>query len=275
MTATRTEVIELRDPRDAARRIPVWIHRPANFAPDGRVVIVLHGMSRDARAYCEAWAPEAERHGFLVVAPEFPATDYPTARDYNFGNVLAPDGSLMPRPQWLFPVIENIVDRARQVAGGRATYCLYGHSAGGQVVHRLAALWWSERIELAITANSGSYSVPSLDVCYPFGLGGTGLEEKDLLALLARPLVVLLGARDNDPQHPSLPRNAEAARQGPHRLARGRHYFALARQLARHSGVALGWRIALADDVGHAHAEMAPHAARLYAGAQPDQVRSR
>jgi poly(3-hydroxybutyrate) depolymerase len=28
--------------------MPVWYHRPQGFAPDGRVVVVMHGLRRDA-----------------------------------------------------------------------------------------------------------------------------------------------------------------------------------------------------------------------------------
>jgi hypothetical protein len=38
-------------------------------------------------------------------------------------------------------------------------------------------------------------------------------------------VVYLLGERDNDPAHRALDRSCAALAQGPHRLARGRHYF--------------------------------------------------
>ena len=165
------------------------------------------------------------------------------------------------------PIIDPIFDFVRREAGAeRPSFCLYGHSAGGQFVHRLVSLAWSPRIELAISANAGSYSLPRFDVDYPFGLGGTGLSPSALPDLLVRPLVVLVGDRDNDPQHRNLPRHPEAMRQGPHRYARGRHYVDAARQAAATAGVALCWRLAVAPGVGHSNAGMAPFAARLCAG---------
>ena len=39
------------------------------------------------------------------------------------------------------------------------------------------------------------------------------------------PLAVVLGEQDNDPFHKHLNRSERAMIQGPHRLARGRHFF--------------------------------------------------
>ena len=259
--------LDMADPRGRGRRIPVWLYRPARFAPDGHIVIVMHGLRRDASDYCAAWAQEAERHGLLVVAPEFTDEAYPSAREYNHGDVLAADGRLRPRSEWLFPIIDPVFDFVRRETGAeRSRFCLYGHSAGGQFVHRLASLAWSPRIELAISANAGSYSLPRFDVDYPFGLGGMGLPQAALPELLARPLVVLVGARDNDPDHPNLPRHPAAMRQGPHRYARGLHYVESARAAAAAAGVALRWRLVVVPGVGHSNAGIAPFAARLCAG---------
>jgi len=255
--------VDVLDPR-GGRAVPVWLHRPAGLAADARVVIVMHGMSRNAEAYLEAWVPEAERRGFVVAAPEFDARSYPTAREYNEGDVLTEAGALRPRAEWLFPVVDRIFERVREAAGLAAeSYCLYGHSAGAQLVHRLVTLAWSPRIELAISANAGAYCMPRLDVAYPFGLGGTGFEQSDLPALLARPLVVLLGSGDTDPAHPALPRHPAALEQGEHRYARGQAYLAAGREAARALGVECRWRLEIAPGVGHVHAAMAPFAARL------------
>lgn len=51
----------------------------------------------------------------------------------------------------------------------------------------------------------------------------------------SRPLLLLLGDADIDADHPQLPREPDAMKQGPHRFARGHHYFETARrEAARH-----------------------------------------
>src|SRR3546814_9157712 len=78
-------------------------------------------------------------------------------------------------------------------------------------------------IDIAISANAGSYTMPVVDVDYPFGLRGAPVDEAGLKRALAMPLVVLLGTADNDPHHPSLPDQPEAMAQGPYRLRSEEH----------------------------------------------------
>src|SRR3546814_15764648 len=58
-------------------------------------------------------------------------------------------------------------------------------------------------------------------------------------------------------------RSPEAMRQGPHRLARGRTYFRVARETAAAMGARFGWELVTVPDVGHSNGKLAPHAARI------------
>lgn len=260
-------LIEFADPRTGpARRIPIWLYRPRELALSAPPALVLHGMSRNADTYREAWADSADRYGFAVAAPEFSKADYPDALDYNFGNMIAPGGEPIPRQQWLFPLIDQIYLRVRdelRLDGER--YYLYGHSAGAQLVHRLLTFAWSPRIACAISANAGSYTMPVFDVDYPFGLRGTPFTAADLPHLLARPLTVLLGEDDNDAEHENLPRQPGPMAQGPHRFARGQRYFHTARGIAAELRLPLAWRLATVPGVSHSNPGMAPAAAALFA----------
>ena len=253
------------DPRPGrGGEIPVHTYRPATFAPGSPVVVVMHGRVRNGAEYRDWWSAEADRRGFLVIAPEFAEAQYAHPHDYNLGSMVRADGSWRPREEWLFPVIDHVFEDARRRFGAtRERYFLFGHSAGGQLVHRWATFAWSPRIELAIAANAGHYTMPLADVPFPHGTGGTSLGDDDLRALFQRPLVILLGDADTDPRHFQLPSEPADLLQGPHRLARGRNYFATAAREAERLGVRLAWRIATAPGVAHVAADVAPHAARL------------
>ena len=54
---------------------------------------------------------------------------------------------------------------------------LWGHSAGGQFVHRALATQDSAQFEAAGAGNAGWYTMPTLDRPYPEGLGGIGLTR--------------------------------------------------------------------------------------------------
>jgi hypothetical protein len=78
---------------------------------------------------------------------------------------------------------------------------------------------------------------------------------------LQKPVVVLLGTADNDPNHPSIPKGPEPEAQGLHRFARGLNYFKFASEQAVRLHVPFGWRIATAPGVAHSNTEMATFAA--------------
>jgi poly(3-hydroxybutyrate) depolymerase len=256
----------LADPRPGPRReITVFTHRPASFTPDSPVVLVIHGRGRNGADYRDWWVESSERHGALIVTPEFSERHYPHPDAYNYGGMFSPDRRLNPRAEWLWSVIDQVFEEARRRAASRAErYSLFGHSAGGQVVHRLATFGWSQRIERAIAANSGAYTMPELQAEFPYGLGGTGSDEATLRALLARPLMVLLGEADNDPNHDQLPREPAAMKQGPHRFARGHHYFEAGKRAAERLGVSFGWRLATVPGADHSGKLMSPAAARHF-----------
>ncbi|HEX4780082.1 MAG TPA: hypothetical protein VH301_04970 [Usitatibacter sp.] len=259
----------LRDPRPSPEReITVYTYRPEAWVADAPILIVMHGRKRNGEEYRDQWAETAERHGFLLVVPEFNEAQYPPPHEYNYGAMVDRDGLMRPRAEWLFPAIDEAFREVRRRARStREGYILYGHSAGGQLVHRLSTFAWPPSMERAVSANAGSYTMPSAEEGFPFGIGGTGLGDEALRAFLARPLLVMLGDRDVDPQDAHLPREQGAMRQGPHRFARGHRYLEVAAREAKRLGVPLAWRIAVAPGVAHDNHAMAPHVAReLFGG---------
>jgi poly(3-hydroxybutyrate) depolymerase len=257
------------DPRPGPRReITLFMHRPASWTPAAPVLLVMHGQARNGRAYREGWIAAAEARGFLVAVPEFSKAHYPGSHDYNYGDMMTPDGRQRPRELWAFGLVDRIFEDLRARAGSeRERYFLFGHSAGGQIVHRLMTFAPSPLIEHALAANSGSYTLPVFDEVFPFGLGGTAITEAERRALFGRPMTILLGDADSDPDHVQLPRDPGAMRQGPHRFARGLNYFALACREAAAAGVPLAWKLRIAPGIAHSNPGMAPFAAReLFGG---------
>jgi poly(3-hydroxybutyrate) depolymerase len=252
------------DPRPGpARRVDVFTYRPSSFTAASPVLFVMHGRNRNGEEYRNWFAPVAERHGFLAVAPSFSEEQYAHPYEYNYGNVIRADGTWKPREEWIDVVVEALFDEVVRRSGStQARYAIFGHSAGAQLVHRMATLAWPARLERAVSANAGSYTMPSAEDRYPFGIAGSPVGDAELRVLFSRDLLVLLGDADNDPAHYQLPTEPEAMRQGPHRFARGQRYMEVARREARRLGVALEWRMAVAPGVAHVAALMAPHAGR-------------
>lgn len=261
--------------------ITVFFHRPAGAGRDARVVIALHGLLRQGAAVREAWRTLAEQHGFIVVVPQFDATGYRGSLHYNTGRVMV-DGQATPPASWSFAVIEEVFDavRARWDLSA-ASYGLYGHSAGGQFVHRFALLMPTARADRLVAANAGWYTLPTAEAGYPWGLQGLaafqgderGDERSALCRAFARPLLLLIGERDDDPAHEQLNRSPQAMAQGANRVARADHFFAVAQQRAAALGCPLSWTLQRVPDVGHEFDRMGAAAAAHLAAPRAEPAR--
>ena len=249
---------------NADRPITIWYHRPQAFTADSPILFVMHGVQRNGRDYRDAWVPHTEPRGALLVVPEFSRVAYPGAAWYNLGNTVGPDGKPNPAERWSYQALEHAFDAIRAATGSRrAGYLLYGHSAGGQYVHRVVTFMPALRIERAVAANPGWYTLPSAESRFPHGLAGSPIGEADLARAFARPLTLLLGEADTDPNDPSLNRDPETMKQGAYRFVRGNNYFSQVEAAAKRLGVPFAWRKATVPNVGHDNALMAPAAARL------------
>lgn len=250
-----------------AELLEVYTYRPARWSVNDKVLIVMHGRGRDADRYRDQWQRQAEAANLLLVVPRFSSTKFPGRLFYNFGNVVDSQNVAKPRAQWTFGVIDRVFAEARKRSGAtRETYGLFGHSAGAQFVHRYLLLAEATKAEFIVPANAGSYSMPTRDVAFPFGIGGVPVTDDDLRKALQRPVVILLGDRDIDPNHRSLPRDPPAQAQGPHRLARGTAFFNAARAEAERLGVPFAWKRIEVPGVAHSNDGMAAYAVSLFAG---------
>jgi poly(3-hydroxybutyrate) depolymerase len=245
----------------AGKTMPVWYYLPDEVKPDAPVLIVMHGVKRDAERYRDEWLPHARERGFILLVPEFSETNFPGSNSYSLGGMTDDKGQPNPREQWSFSFLEPIFDSVKAATGNRCEkYFLYGHSAGAQFVHRFLYFVPNSRVARAVAANAGWWTMPDLSVEFPYGLGSSSLDEFALKEIFQRPLVILLGTADTDPGHPHLRRTPEAMAQGSHRLARGRFFFTEGQLIAAALNVPFSWSLSYAPDVGHVDAAMAPFA---------------
>ncbi len=222
-------------------------------------------MKRNGDEYRDFWIDAADRHDLLIVAPTFSDEHFPEAETYNNGMVKAADGSTAQPESWTYHVPARVaaaLTRAGVMAEGKAR--IFGHSAGGQFLHRMVSLVGFGPFRSVIAANAGWYSLPTLGAEFPAGLGGIGLGEGDLRRLLAADLWILAGQKDCEAAAENLPSSPEAQAQGPGRLQRARHYVEQGRAAAAALGVAFGWRITEVPGVDHDGNAMGRAAAGLW-----------
>ena len=242
----------------------VFYQLPAQVKPDTPVLIVIHGVQRDADVYRDEWARRAVDKGFIVAAPEFSRAAFPDNESFSSGDVTADDGSIRPRDRWSFAAIDPLFDAIRARTGTRVPrYVLYGHSGGAQFVQRLVMFMPDARYSRAIAANAGWYIMPDFTTGLPYGLRDSPVTPDQLKAALNRQLWILLGSRDTDPRSPNLRTTREAMRQGAFRRARGESFYAAAQTAATAAGVELKWQKRYVEGVGHDNAGMSAAAVAL------------
>lgn len=260
------------DQANPDRPLVLHAYRPAGWRADDPVVLVQHGMLRNGADYRDFWVPVADRCGLLVLAIEFPGEHWPRYLAYNDGLVRDASERLRPATSWAYTVPARIVGALRADGTiGAGPVRLFGHSAGGQFVHRLVGTIGPGPFTATIAANAGWYSAPTLELPFPEGLGGIGLDEAALDRWLGWPLTILAGDRDTETEGDTLPSHEAARRQGPHRFARARHFVEAGHATAARRSIACGWRLIEVPGVGHDGAAMSVAAALWwFAGRLPE-----
>jgi poly(3-hydroxybutyrate) depolymerase len=240
--------------------LKIWAYTPAEYTANSKVLFVMHGTNRDADRYRDEWAALAQKHNLLLIVPQFNRQDFPRALGYNLGKVFT-DGDykiINPKGVWAYSAIEPLFDFVREKYGNISdSYNLYGHSAGSQFVHRFIFFVPEARVSKIVTANAGWYTTPNFNINFPYGLKNTPITKNDIIASLQKPVVVLLGEADNDPDHPSLRRAEPAMLQGKHRFKRGQHFYNQAQKAAQDYQVGFEWKLASVPKVGHSNGLMA------------------
>ena len=246
----RTELPDAREP------ITLFTYKPPTYR-GGPLLIVCHGVQRNAEDYRNFAITLAERFGVLVVAPLFDKERFPMAR-YQRGGLVGADGAVQPLERWTYASIPRMVARVRELEGKpELPYYLIGHSAGGQFLVRMAAFLPGEA-ERIIAANTGSHLFPTREADFGYGFGGLPPElsgDDVIRRYLAARLTLYQGTGDVIAD-PSMDASPPAMRQGPNRLARGRAAFAAAQALAKEKGWVCNWRLVETPGIAHEAAFM-------------------
>jgi pimeloyl-ACP methyl ester carboxylesterase len=243
--------------------VPVFIGGAADMAKVERVVVMLHGRLRDADAYLHTAeraldASSAAAESTLLVVPQFLATadvehHALDARmlHWEWTSWMGGLDARGPHALSSFDVLDALIEHYARLLAVREIV-VAGHSGGAQVAHRYAIVGRAAHGEAKLSyaiANPSSYvyfdaSRPYADATpcddandWKYGLDrlpryASGDANHFETHYVQSEVTYLLGERDCDPQHPALDRSCAANVQGPHRLARGRAYYAYL--LARH-----------------------------------------
>lgn len=208
----------------AERPIKVYTFRPKACDTKCPIWIVLAGGKRNASQYRDHWEFLANKGNFLVVAPEFLDSQWKGAAGYNLGEMKIAQEN---RERSTFAAIEHLFDEVRD---GQQGYKLFGHSAGAQLVMRMAMLRPDSRASLYVAANPGWYTQPEwradkTKLEWPHSLVKSKATEADLRQALSRRVIVLHTERDDEPDEDKEYPGAEMRKAGGTRISRGEAFF--------------------------------------------------
>lgn len=221
------------------KQVNVFTYRPIACEPH-RLLVVFHGLERDAGPYRDHARTLADRICAIVVAPEFDKDRFPTAMYQQGGSTVE--------------LVTPLVESARKTTAQPALpYILIGHSAGAQFLSRVAA-YSPPPAQRIVIANPSTWVLPDTSTAKPFGFGGVANAEAAIRAYLALPILVLLGGADTGSHN--LTMTKEAVAQGSNRLTRGHNTFDMAKAVAQKHGWAFGWTLVEVPGVGHDSTKM-------------------
>jgi dienelactone hydrolase len=144
--------------------LDVFTYKPAAYR-DGPLIIVIHGILRNADQYRDHAQELGDRLGAVIAAPRFDKERFPTESFQQGGIQRA--GEIRPGEEWTFSRVPEIAaEIRRREARPDLPFYLLGHSAGGQFVERLAGFVEAGAARI-VAANPGTHLVPTREQRFP------------------------------------------------------------------------------------------------------------
>ena len=257
------------------KKIEVYYHKPMAFNSDTQVLFVIPGAGRNGWSYRDAWKEASEQYNLLILSPNYSEQDYPEFWSYNLAGMISDVVINEQRTAinsyqivhnedaWIYSDFDRIFDEVVNTLSLQAkTYDMFGHSAGGQVLHRFALFNPTNKANRILAGNSGWYTVPDCSQDFPYGLKQAPIADESLAKSFRQKLTVFLGEKDDQNEtRGHLVRNDVIDKQGTYRLARGKYFYQKAKQYAEDKGSDFNWKITVVPGVGHNYRAMSEAAA--------------
>ncbi len=202
---------------------------PLLFVPDSvtnvpsalaTLIVVLPGLGNDGRDLAQEFAPAAEEHRWLLLAPN-PVYD-------PIGNETLTLADLRV-DQSLIALADAVIAQSRFHIASEIG--IVGFSRGAQSAHRFA-LRHPERVFALATFSAGTYTMPTSAAPYPFGIGDFALwnDQKPFDVAAFRHVRILVGVGEADANPADVVRDWDAV-GGRTRLERGTRFAQALQQI--------------------------------------------
>ena len=242
--------------------IQVFYYIPSGYDRASMPLVMgFHGNDRDCSYWVQTWKEYAYKKGFMFFIPWFTHKDFPTRRYQELG-VKDKNGKILPLSMRTSTLADSLMSHVLKHSGSEdSKLTIYGHSAGGQFVHRFMLVNDSPYVKKAIIGNPGWFTFPDFEQNYSYGIKDLPEIGYDRLRnMLARDIVLQLAEGDTI-RESFLRKTPKADSQGLNRLERGNNFFKSLEKLAKDYGWDFNWRKVYVPEVGHDAVKMSRHAA--------------
>lgn len=273
------------------KTIKVFYHKPKKFSATSRVLIVIPGAGRNGDSYRDAWIEESEKYSLLILSPMYPESEY-GFEDYHLCGLITDTNlknsieyventnivrldedefefKVNPNSnEWIFNDFDRLFDLSVDALNSnQKSYDIFGHSAGGHILHRLALFQKNSKADKILASNPSFYTLPSFKTGFPFGFKHAPIEQESLKSAFSNKLIVFLGELDNEKETGGTFLHSKSANeQGLHRLERGKYFFKESRAIAKELELDFNWDLVIIPNVGHNHRKMGDAAANYLYG---------
>jgi hypothetical protein len=223
-----------------------------------KVLFIIHGSSRDARRYLNAWQEDSKNKNVILVAPLFTKENY---SNYTTLQMSTSSGRLFKnQSKHLKNSISSFYAFFRSKYNlDSSTYRIFGFSGGSQFIHRYLMYGEDQNIEKAAIGSAGWYTFLNSEP-FPFGTGNMPIDRERYEWFLSRQVLFVLGGKDDNPNHSTLNSSKGAKNQGDHRLERGQNYFKNLVAFGEEFQIPFRWRYKVVSNLGHNTEEMTKNA---------------
>jgi len=229
----------------SSRSLRYYLYLPRQPARRQKVLVSVHGVSRNALEHMELLRGFADRHGVALIAPLFTPE---TFRDYQR---LGRKGR---GPRADLALIRVLNEIAMETGLDTTKVDMFGFSGGAQFVHRFTYAH-SQRVRRLVLGSAGWYTMPDPALPYPYGtadIRGLDAVRFNPAAAARLPTLVVVGGDDNREDDEELNRSRPVLQsQGRHRLERARTWTAAMNALARRQGLPEMAELVVLPGVGH------------------------
>lgn len=255
---------------------PIDVHY---YIPEGndqkhmKVIIVFQGNDRKWEYLLDAWEQAAEKERFMVFVPQFDKDLYPLSDYHELGITDVTNKQLKDRNAITPLLIDHMFEYIKQHTVTESNkYSIYGHSAGGQFVHRFMLFHDSPYVDRAVIGSPGWYTFPDRKQDYPYGIKNVPyVSDEHLKKMFSKDIVVELSECDTVREW-FLRKTAEADAQGRNRLERGKTYYEFCRKLCLERGWNFRWRKIVVPKLGHQSTEMGMAAVPMLIQPAPQEL---